>query len=197
MSTLIRIWRNLAPGAAFEVCLRPHLERLWRLAVRLQGNPDDAEDLLQELLERAWNNRRQLLALDAPGPWLAKVLYRLHVDRWRRRGVLGDAATLESAELDPGQPLASDGERALLSAVATDELLAAVQRLPEQQRAVLLLYDGEGYTLEEIAGIVEVPVGTVKSRLHRARAAVRAAFAEGTEAAPVACTELEAAGGGR
>ncbi len=186
MSQLIRLWQSVAPGAAFEACLRPQLERLWRLALRLQGNPGDAEDLMQELLERAWRHRKQVLSLDAPGPWLARVLYRLHVDRWRRRGPLADSASLDDPDSKQPPALIESGQ-ALLTAVETAAVLRAVESLPEPQRAVLLLHDGEGYTLEEIGSIVEAPLGTVKSRLHRARAGVRQRIGDGTKTDDCAC----------
>jgi RNA polymerase sigma-70 factor, ECF subfamily len=191
MSRLIRLWKNVSPAASFEGCLRTHLDRLWRVALRLQGNPADAEDLMQELLGRAWEQRQQVLTLDEPGSWLARVLYRLHVDRWRRRGLLGDALALDADDAPQPQLPAAEAGDALLAAVDADAVLRAVQRLPEAQRVVLLLADGEGYSLEEISELVEAPLGTVKSRLHRARMDIRMQFAEGA-----AATTLVACAGG-
>ncbi|WP_181919447.1 RNA polymerase sigma factor [Alkalilimnicola ehrlichii] len=194
MSRLIRLWQRLSPAAAFDACVQPHIERLWRLAVRFQGNPSDAEDLMQDLLERAWQRREEIQQLDAPGPWLAKVLYRLHIDRWRRQGVHSQLVNWEELEETSDLMPAVSEEQAVLTAIAASEVLAAVDRLPEAQRAALLLHDGEGYTVEEVATIVDVPVGTVKSRLHRARAGVRHHVAEGTKSPPAACIEMEGPG---
>ncbi|QIT56712.1 RNA polymerase sigma factor [Aquisalimonas sp. 2447] len=185
MSQLAHLWKRLSARSAFEAALAPHMDRLWRLALRFQGNSSDAEDLLQELVSRAWDKRATILELDAPGPWLAKVLYRLHVDRWRRQGAFDHAESLDEAL----QIEAASQTEAALERVSVDEILAEVERLPEHQRAVLLLHDGEGYRLEEIATMVEAPVGTLKSRLHRARAAVRRSFAEdGTKSDAAACS---------
>ncbi len=184
MSQLAYLWKRLSARSAFEAALAPHMDRLWRLALRFQGNSSDAEDLLQELVSRAWDKRATVLELDAPGPWLGRVLYRLHVDRWRRRGAFDQAESLDDAL----QIEATSQTEAALERVSVDEILAEVERLPEHQRAVLLLHDGEGYRLEEIATMVGAPVGTLKSRLHRARAAVRRRFEEdGTKTPLAAC----------
>ncbi len=179
MGRIIPFWRNGGRSSAFEACVTPHLDRMWRLALRLRRNPADAEDLVQDLLLRAWRHRDEVLALDLPGPWLARVLYRLHVDRWRRRGALGMADSLDLPDApdlpDPGSV------RPVLAAATHQEILEAIESLPEAQRVAILMHDAEGYSLEEISRIQEVPVGTLKSRLHRGRAAVRAALADGTE----------------
>lgn len=174
----MRVWQPWGRAGEFERCVGPHLDRLWRLALRLQRQPDDAEDLLQDLLQRAWRHRATVLALDAPAPWLARVLYRLHVDRWRRRGILADADPL-----DENHPLeiASEGqESAGLKAATVAEVMTIVQTLPEPQRVVLLMHDAEGYTLEEIGRTLDVPIGTLKSRLHRARRTVQIRMHDGT-----------------
>lgn len=185
MSQLAHLWKRLSARSAFEAAMAPHMDRLWRLALRLQGSSADAEDLLQELMARAWDKRTTILALDAPGPWLARVLYRLHVDRWRRRGATDGAAPFDEALMIE----ATDLTETVLEHVSVREVLARVEVLPEPQRTVLLLHDGEGYRLEEIADMTATPVGTLKSRLHRARAAVRRALAgDGTGTAPTACS---------
>lgn len=169
--------------------MSPHMERLWRLALRFQGNPSDAEDLLQELMARAWQHRQTIQELDAPGPWLARVLYRLHVDRWRRQSNMDASVTLDEAM----QVEASLDTQTVLDRVAVNEVLEEVNRLPEHQRLVLLLHDGEGYGLKAIAEMIDVPTGTLKSRLHRARATIRHALTDGTETPVTAC---QVSGGG-
>ncbi|MEX0730315.1 MAG: RNA polymerase sigma factor [Aquisalimonadaceae bacterium] len=185
MSTVVRFWHHLRPNAAFERCVRPHVPRLYRLAWRLTGSQEDAEDLIQETLLRAYPKRDQVLELDAPGPWLARVLHNTWVDRWRRKGVMRDAYSLD----DPDSPLpeASTSDEPLLVAVESAALEQALATLPEPQRVVVLMHDAEGYTLEEISRILDVPVGTLKSRLHRAREALRARIAAGTFSSAAAC----------
>lgn len=183
MSKLAHLWKRLSPASAFEAAMSPHMERLWRLALRFQGDPSDAEDLLQELMARAWQHRQTVLELDAPAPWLARVLYRLHVDRWRRQGGLESSVTLDEAM----QVEASLEAETVLNRIAVNEVLEEVNRLPEHQRLVLLLHDGEGYGLKAIAEMLDVPTGTLKSRLHRARATIRHTLADGTETPFAAC----------
>ena len=175
MTRIINFVRQAGSHSDFESCIDPHLERLWHLALRLQGNPADAEDLLQDLLRRAWRHRTELLSREAPGAWLAKVLYRLHVDRWRRRQPVAELS-LD----DPASPIALPTDNAqaeaILAGITHAELMSVMMTLPEAQRTVLLMHDAEGYTLDEIGHIQDVPVGTLKSRLHRARTAVRNKF---------------------
>ena len=161
--------------SAYEACLEAHLVRLWHLSLRFETNVSDAEDLLQELLRRAWRYRKRLLRQENPGAWLAKVLYRLHVDRWRRNHVWREASSLDD-EAFPAYQLRDEKATTGLEGATYAELQAYIDQLPGMQRTVLLLHDAEGYTLEEISKIQDVPVGTLKSRLHRARMAVRAHY---------------------
>lgn len=145
---------------------------MWHLALRFEMNPADAEDLLQELLQKAWRNRGKLLKMENPGAWLAKVVYRLHVDRWRRNR-LSQASSSMDDEAFPGDNLEDPVTRTGLDSAVYAEIKALIDELPGPQRTVLLMHDAEGYTLEEIGRIQDVPVGTLKSRLHRARGAIR------------------------
>jgi RNA polymerase sigma-70 factor (ECF subfamily) len=164
--------RNLT----FERIVRPHLDRLYRLAWRLAGSRAEAEDLFQELLIRAFDKLDDLVGIDQPGPWLSRVMYNLFVDERRRfarqRMRLVDEGALAGDGLEglpgPGDP-AHDRER-------YDKFLRldrALKQLSDEHRVVVLLHDTEGYKLSEIEELTGVPVGTVKSRLHRARARLR------------------------
>ena len=160
----------------FERLVRPHFDRLYRLAWRLAGSKAEAEDLFQELLIKAFGMLDQLVHVEEPGSWLSRVMYNLFVDQHRRfmrqRMHLVDEGHL------PGQGLADlAGD---LDPVDDRERLekfrrldAALQQLSEEHRLVVLLHDTEGYKLEEIEGMTGTPLGTIKSRLHRARARLR------------------------
>lgn len=168
-------------GVAFERCVRPHVPRLYRLAWRLTGSATDAEDLLQETLLRAsllraYPKRAEIVELDAPGSWLARVLHNAWIDRWRRQGDMRNTISFNDPGMESAEAFASD--EPLLVAVETSALDQALQKLPEHHRTVVLMHDAEGYTLPEISLIMDVPVGTLKSRLHRAREAVRAQLME-------------------
>jgi len=161
---------------AFERLVRPHFDRLYRLAWRLAGNKAEAEDLFQELLVRAYGKLEELVAIDAPGAWLSRVMYNLFVDE-RRRFTRRRLHMVAEGELlgeglagmpGPGDP-AADSQR-LETIQRLDRALAM---LSDEHRIVVLLHDSEGYKMEEIQSLTGVPVGTVKSRLHRARARLR------------------------
>ena len=185
MTAVIKLWKNLRAGAAFERCVRPHVPRLHRLAWRLTGSAADADDLLQETLLRAYPKRAEVVDLDAPGPWLARVLHNAWVDRWRRKGVMRHSESLDDPDVEPTE--ASTSDEPLLVAVETAVLDRAIRALPEHHQVVILMHDGEGYTLQEISQILDVPVGTLKSRLHRAREALRERMRNGTLSSRAAC----------
>ena len=165
----------------FEHVVRPHFDRLYRLAWRLTGAKAEAEDLFQELLIKAFGMVDDLVRIDEPGSWLCRVMYNLFVDQHRRfarqrmhlvdEGHLrGDGIADLAGDLDP----VTDSER-IETLVRLD---AALQQLSEEHRIVVLLHDTEGYKLDEIQELTGTPVGTIKSRLHRARARLRQILTE-------------------
>ena len=167
---------NAEQNLNFERIVRPHFDRLYRLAWRLTGNKAEAEDLFQELLVKAYGLLDDLVAIEEPGSWLSRVMYNLFVDQHRRyprqrmhlvdEGHLPGAGLADLAgDLDP----VTDIER-LENLMRLD---AALGQLSEEHRLIVLLHDTEGYKLKEIQDITGVPVGTIKSRLHRARARLR------------------------
>ena len=152
----------------FERAVRPHLTALRRLAVRFTGSREDAEDLLQDLLTHLYAQHDTVVELDQPGPWLRRVLYRRFVDRWRRRQADPVDHAAEDISDDAATPAAApDAE--LDRHLDRERLQAALDALSLDHRSVILLHDVEGYTLPEIAGMLDVSEGTLKSRLHRAR----------------------------
>ena len=160
-------------SATFDLVLRPHLERLYRLAFRFTGSRGSAEDLVQELCVRLLPRDAELRALEQPGPWLARSLHNLYVDQARRQARYPVDAVDELPEVE--DPAPGPDELADLQ-MSAERIEAALMELPPEQRAVLAWHDIEGYTLEELAESHEVPLGTLKSRLHRARAALRIAL---------------------
>ena len=167
--------------ATFEQLVRPHFDRLYRLAFRLTGRKAEAEDLFQELLIKAFGKLDDLVSIDEPGSWLSRVMYNLFIDEQRRftrrrmhvveEGVLaGDGLAGFAGTEDP--------ERDHQRLEKLQRLDAALQKLSDEHRAIVLLHDTEGYKLEEIHNLMNIPVGTVKSRLHRARARLREILSE-------------------
>jgi RNA polymerase sigma-70 factor (ECF subfamily) len=159
----------------FEELMREHMEQLYRLAYRFCGNRNDAEDLVQELLVKLYPKTEQLLGIEQLRPWLARSLYNLYVD-WVRRRVRSPiqggeeemaAAMADGSQVSPG----ADGhvEREQLNL----RIQEAMTQLNPDQRTLVSFHDMEGYTLPELEVILETPIGTLKSRLHRARAKLR------------------------
>lgn len=179
--------RSTTEGAeGFADSLRPHLDRLYRLAFRLTGAQSDAEDLLQDVLVKLYERRDELSSITDLGPWLGRVLYNRFIDdarkHARRRLTAIDPDTLGSADGD----CECDCEFGPPDVIAETQfsimqVQQAVAALSIEHRTVLLMHDAEGYKIHEIQTITGTPVGTLKSRLHRARARLRGLLeAEGT-----------------
>src|SRR3984957_4721239 len=159
----------------WEEIVRTHSARVYRLAYRLTGNPHDAEDLTQEVFVRVFRS----LASYTPGTfegWLHRITTNLFLDGARRRqrirfeGLGPDVEQrIPGTEQSPAQ--AWDDNH------LDGDIQAALQALPSDYRAAVVLCDIEGFTYEEIAATMGVKLGTVRSRLHRGRAQLRAALA--------------------
>ncbi|KPL48428.1 RNA polymerase sigma70 [Xanthomonas axonopodis] len=147
--------------------LRAVLPALRRFARSLSGEPASADDLVQATLERALRRWRTRHTAEAPQPWLFAILYRQFLDgqrrpaRWQR--VVGLFA--------PQQPSQSASAEKVHVGRA---MLASLALLPPEQRALLLLVSVEGFSYREVADTLSIPIGTVMSRLSRARERLRA-----------------------
>lgn len=167
---------------SFEILVQPHFDRLYRLAFRLTGRKAEAEDLFQELLIKAYGKLDDLVTIDEPASWLSRVMYNLFIDE-RRRFARTRMHTVEEGFLPgdglEGFPGSENPEQDQRRLERIKQLDAALAQLSDEHRLVVLLHDTEGYKLEEIHRLIGVPVGTVKSRLHRARARLREILTEG------------------
>ncbi len=173
----------------FESLVRPHLDHLYRLAYRFTGTVDRAEDLIQDLLVRVYPRCDELTRVEQLRPWLARVMYRIFVDQLRRdrRAPL---VPITNGDMEPG----ADGEDRSVPGIEEslpgpeqeieqqydrERLAKAWELLSPEHRAVLTLFEIEGYTLQELEQMLEVTRGTLKSRLHRARARLAQLLADG------------------
>jgi RNA polymerase sigma-70 factor, ECF subfamily len=154
--------------ARFEQEAMPHARSLWRTALRLCHRQESAEDLVQETMLRAWKAFDQFRAQTNCKAWLFTILMNLWNEHHRKPWVRHESPAQEEFELDQ-QAIASNSD----DRVFLNEVLACIDHLPEEQRCVLLLSVVEGLALREIAEILKIPMGTVMSRLGRARAALR------------------------
>jgi RNA polymerase sigma factor (sigma-70 family) len=162
----------------FEDLLRPQVEYLYRLAWRFTGNVADAEDLVQDVLLKLFPRTHEMLAIQKLRPWLARVLYHQYVDsvRQRARAPVLELVVGADGEEDPLDkiPATSQGpEQELERSALRERILVALRQLNPEQRAVIALHDVEGYSLEELEAMLETPIGTLKSRLHRGRQRLR------------------------
>ena len=167
---------NAEQNLAFERLVRPHFDNLYRLAWRLTGAKAEAEDLFQELLTKTFTRIDKLVDIDEPGPWLRRVMYNLFIDE-RRRFARRRMHTVEEGQLAgdglEGLPGTADPVQDNERLEKIRRLDQALEQLSDEHRIVVLLHDTEGYKLTEIQELTGAPVGTVKSRLHRARARLR------------------------
>ncbi len=169
-------------SATFERLLRPHLDRLYRFACRLTGSKAEAEDLFQDVLVKLYAKLDDLIEIENPGPWVSRVLYNHFIDD-RRRFARQRLVSVDEGQLPPGgvdsMPGPGGPEHDAERFDDISRLANALATLSENHRIVVLLHDSEGYKLKEIQEITGDPVGTLKSRLHRARARLRELLSAG------------------
>jgi len=158
--------------AAFERLWERERPRVWRLTARLSGDVDAADDLTQEVGLRALEAYGQFRGGSTESTWLYRIAVNV-VLRWReRRGALPGSVRLEGVA-PLAAPAEDSPERLTLRADANERMHRAVEALPDDLRTRLLLHAWEGLKYREIAAVLEVPDGTVMSRLYAARQRLR------------------------
>ncbi len=156
------------------------MQSLFSTALRLTRNNADAEDLVQEAYLRAYRGYGSFNEGTNLRAWLFRILTNAHINRYRskkRRVQETDFDDVEDFYLyrrlhDPGA-LGRSAEDELMDLFGESEVVAAVEALPEAYRMAVLLADVEGFSYKEIAEILDIPIGTVMSRLHRGRKALQ------------------------
>ena len=162
----------VAGGAAFGRAALAHADALWGYARRLLQNDADAEELVQETYARALAGAATFVGGSLKA-WLFQILRNVFTDDYRRRRKQGATVELDDARGDgPVELLPDIGELEALNRVMGAEIEAALAQISDEARSIVLL-DAEGFTEPEIARMLECPLGTVKSRRSRARAALR------------------------
>ena len=179
MEKVISLFQYFSQASEFEKILHPYILKLYRVAFRLCGSASDAEDLVQDVLVKVYPKRNTLANLENPGPWLVKVLYRTFIDQRRRMArsplhLLMHSNDEENNSVLDSIPSQTFGpEEISENNQMRDKLMRAINSLNLDQRHLCILHDVEGYTLIELEEILDTPIGTLKSRLHRARASLR------------------------
>lgn len=155
---------------AFAQLFRRHRDRLWAVALRTTGNPDDAGDALQDALISAFRRADSFRGDSAVTSWLHRITVNACLDRIRasQRHPTQPLPDLDSAR-DAALPTTPDPASVVVAHSVRDEVLHALAQLPEEQRVALVLVDMEGFSVREAAEICDVATGTVKSRCSRGR----------------------------
>ncbi|TVP76078.1 MAG: sigma-70 family RNA polymerase sigma factor [Gemmatimonadales bacterium] len=176
---------------AFSREALPELDSVHRFALRLAGDPSRAEDLVQETFLRAWESWEQYEPGTNCRSWLFTIcrnLFFKEEETSRRRRALMDRETDLTAGSEPSGPESvlptrfRRPDEIVFEDSVDDVLLEEIRALPREFSMVVMLSDVEGLTYREVADLLEVPVGTVRSRLSRARARLRETFASHAEA---------------
>jgi len=157
-----------AKQARFKKEMLPHMDVLFNYGLYLTGDRDEASDLLQETYLKAFRFFDSFENGTNAKAWLYRILWNVHHQKLRKKvpvplGAEGEARLAETLAAEPPTP----------TEIKDGEVAAALDAVSPEHRQILLLSDVEEFTYKEIAGILRVPIGTVMSRLSRARAALR------------------------
>ena len=154
------------------------------MAYRWTGTQDRAEDLVQDVLVRLASRVEEMEAVEQLRPWLVRILYNRYVDDYRRQRISPIDTRQSGWEPEADEPAPDPVDQAIDPSEPAEQqelrqsLHTALGKLEQEQRDTVLLHDMEGYTAEEVAAIMGTQVGTVKSRLHRARTRLKALLFE-------------------
>ncbi len=166
----------MADQATFVDDTEPFMASLFSTARRLTGNQADAEDLVQETYLRAYRSYERFEAGTNLRAWLFRIMTNAHINRYRAKQRRVEESELDDLEdlylyrrLGTREGLGRSAEDELMDTFSEAEVVSAVEALPEVYRMAVLLADVEGFAYKEIAEILDVPIGTVMSRLHRGR----------------------------
>jgi RNA polymerase sigma-70 factor, ECF subfamily len=165
----------------FKADALPLLDSLYAGALRMTRNPADAEDLVQETMLRAYRAFDRFEEGTNPKAWLFRILTNAYINVYRKRQREPQQISSEEVEdFDLYRELKlhdaqydETPERVVLDSLVDSDILQAIEDLPEQFRLAVMLSDIEGFSYAEMAEIMDVPMGTVMSRLHRGRKALQ------------------------
>ena len=175
-TTFLTMAEPSVAGRSFDNEALPHLDTLYRVALRLTADPTLAEDLVQDTMLKAYRSWKQYRPGTNARGWLLTILRNTFINDYRRRKHEPVAMDLEAVE--PHAIYRSvedtDPEGTFFSQIVDAKVVEAIDALPTEFREVLSLSDIEGMSYAEIAETLKIPVGTVKSRLFRARRQLQA-----------------------
>jgi RNA polymerase sigma-70 factor (ECF subfamily) len=150
----------------FNALVRDHGPALYRIAYRMVGDRHEAEDVVQDAFRSAWKSRQNFQEGRGDRAWLASILRRRVIDRWRKNPPPSTVASDSALDVSTSDEVPLAGEY-------TDEMQNALARLPPELRETLLLVVVGELTHQEVSHMLEIPLGTVLSRVSRARNRLR------------------------
>jgi len=170
----------MADQATFADAAMPLMDQLYSAALRMTRNAADAEDLVQETYLKAYRGYDRFQDGTNLKAWMYRILTNSYINRYRakqRRPDETDIADVEDMYLyrrlgGEHSDVGTSAEEAFLSSVTDSNVKAAIEAIPENFRIAVLLADVEGFAYKEIAEILDIPIGTVMSRIHRGRKAL-------------------------
>ena len=157
---------------AFEMLVTPHEQMLWRVCWHYTHHQEDAADCLQEAMLKAWKAIKSYRGDCSLSTWLYRIAATVCLDFLRKQKRLPETESADELAEDEGfTPVDSSPtpDEAVIKAESADNLRAAIDSLPAEMRTVIILYALQGLGYEEIATATQTSIGTVKSRLNRAR----------------------------
>jgi RNA polymerase sigma-70 factor, ECF subfamily len=171
-----------ADPAAFESEMAPHLDALYRNALRLTGNSNDADDLVQDTYLRAFRFFHQYELGTNAKAWLFRIMNTIFLNDYRKKSRQGESLSYDELEdfylynrsqeataSAPGSTAQANPEDAVLEKLDIEAIEKSIEELPEEFRETVALATLEGLAYQEISDILEIPIGTVRSRLSRGR----------------------------
>lgn len=170
----------------FEEEIIPHLDAMYNFALRLTSDPSDAEDLVQDSIVKAFRFFSSYEKGTNAKAWLFRILKNSYINNYRKKSkqpnqVDYDEVATFYETIRAERTDTSDLEDKMFRDLIDDDISTALEELPEDFRTVVLLCDVEGFTYEEIANMLDVPIGTIRSRLHRGRNLLKAQLQEYAE----------------
>lgn len=171
--------KELQKQQEFSEEIIPHLDAIYTFALRLTADPNDAEDLVQDTVVKAYRFFSSFEKGTNAKAWLYRILKNSYINSYRKKSkepnqVDYDEVSTYYETVRDERMDTTDLEEMMFRDMLGDDVNKALQALPEDFRTVVMLCDMDGFTYEEIANMLDVPIGTIRSRLHRGRNLLRA-----------------------
>lgn len=181
MDTLTR--EEIQKQQDFNEEILPHLDAIYNFALKLTSNENDAEDLVQDTFVKAYRFFSSYEKGTNAKGWLFRIMKNSYINNYRKASKKPSMSDYNEIEpfyesIRSEQSNTTDLESNMYGSMMDDQMTNALTRLPEDFRTVVLLCDVEGFSYEEISNMLDVPIGTIRSRLHRGRGLLKAELSD-------------------